>query len=275
MSTVDTLLNATSAVFVNDVWHPYIVREAPDRHYLRVARIACIVGAIVGIILVPIYMKFKTIYAAHAAFTATITPPMVVAIVLGCTWKRYTAKAAFWTLLGGVILMFVSLKYDILLAPFSLGIPRSGWFYIRALYGLVVSGVIGVVVALCTSPPAKEKLSGLVWGTEREGMIKFKGAEPNEREGKQAVLRIKQILSDEEDVVRVSPRAMELMQANTGDLLYVTDYRWWTGGLHSIHSKAGDPITEEEDFDKVYVPKVLMDIGRFKEGVKVRIEKIF
>lgn len=276
MSTVDTLLNAASAVFVNDVWRPHIVKKAPDRHYLKVARITCVVGAIIGIALVPIFMRFKTIYAAHGAFTATITPPMVVAIVLGCTWKRYTAKAAFWTLLGGIILIFVSIKYDILLAPFSFGIPRSGWFFIRALYGLVVSSMIGVVVTLFTAPPSKEKLSGLVWGTEREGMTKFKGAKPNEREGKLAVLRIKQVEpSNEEENVRVSPKAMELMQANTGDMLYVTDYRWWTGGLHSTHAKAGDPITEEDDFDKVYVPKVLMNIGRFKDGMKVRVEKIF
>jgi len=68
---------------------------------------------------------------------------------------------------------------------------------------------------------------------------------------------------------------MQLMKANTGDLLYVTDHRWWMGGLHSTHAKAGDPITEVEDFDKVYLSKVLMDRGRFKEGTKVSVEKIF
>jgi len=272
MSTVDTLLNAVSAVFVNDIWRPLIVKKAPDRHYLRVGRIVCMVSACLGILLVPIYMKFKTIYAAHGAFTATVTPPMVVAIVLGCIWKRYTPRAAFWTLLGGIIAVFLSIKYDILLAPFSFGIPRSGWFFIRALYGLTVSTVIAVVVTFLTKPAPIEKINGLVWGTHREAMRKFKQGEPNEEEGKPVILWVKQ-LEEDIDVVRVPPKAMESMKAKPGDILYITDYRWWFGGLHSLHAKAGDPITEEEDFDKIYISKTLVEQGYLRDGMKVYVEK--
>lgn len=82
MSTIDTLINAVSAVAVNDVYKPYMVKGASDGHYLRVARIVSLSAAIFGLILVPVFASFRSIYVAHGAFTASITPPMVVTIVL-------------------------------------------------------------------------------------------------------------------------------------------------------------------------------------------------
>jgi SSS family solute:Na+ symporter len=274
MSTVDTLLVGISAVFVNDIWRLAVVKKASDRHYVLAGRMICLVGAFLGIILVPIFMRFKTIYAAHGAFTAAITPPLVVALVLGCTWKRYTPKAAFWTLLGGIIAVFISMKYPILIKPFAQGVPASGWFFMRALFGLVVSGAIAVGVTLFTKPKAKEEITGLVWGTHREAMRRFKGGEPNEREGKSVILYVKQA-EGKDETVSLPPEAMKIMQADIGDLVYIADSRWWAGALRGTQSKVGSVITEEEDFDKVYVPKSVMKTGRLTEGEKTRVNKVF
>lgn len=46
MSTADTLINAVSVITVNDFYKPYIKRDAPDKHYLFVARIVSVAGAI-------------------------------------------------------------------------------------------------------------------------------------------------------------------------------------------------------------------------------------
>jgi len=179
MSTADTLINAVSAVFVNDIYRPYFVKKAEDKHYLKAARISSVGAAFIGISLVPLFMTFKTIYAAHATFTAAITPPLVSAILMGCLWKRYTTKAAFWTLLGGIIMMIISFIHPGVISPFAHGSEPGGTYfhaytYMRALYGLVTSISIGVLVTLFTTPKPASELIGLVWGTEKEAAKKYK-----------------------------------------------------------------------------------------------------
>ncbi|MHC4227404.1 MAG: sodium:solute symporter family protein, partial [Planctomycetota bacterium] len=107
MSTADSLINAVSAIFVNDIWRPYIKPKSNDKHYLRVARIASLCAAGLGLALVPIFMK-DTIYGAHSMFTAAVTPPVLTAIFLGIIWKRYTPAAAFATIVGGAVLTALS-----------------------------------------------------------------------------------------------------------------------------------------------------------------------
>ena len=62
----------------------------PDEHYLKVARIVTIAAALVGMALVPVFASFESIYHAHGAFTASITPPMAVVVILAICWKRYS-----------------------------------------------------------------------------------------------------------------------------------------------------------------------------------------
>ena len=109
MSTADTLINAVAAVSINDIYRRFWVKNKSDKHYLLMARWISIGAAIVGVSIVPIYMKFKSIYVAHGAFTAAITPPLVVPILLAAFWRRFTAKAALTTMVGGVALVGISI----------------------------------------------------------------------------------------------------------------------------------------------------------------------
>ncbi len=178
MSTADTLINAVSAVFVNDIYKPYLKRGATDRHYVRIAQVASLGTAGIGLMLVPVFASFSTIYEAHAAFTASIAPPMVLAIVLGALWKRYTPDAGFWTLVGGFSLIMFSIFVPQVIIPFAHGtemIPGPKAFsYMRALYGLICAGTIAVIVTMFTKPKPLDKLIGLCWGTEAKAAKTFK-----------------------------------------------------------------------------------------------------
>ena len=92
MSTVDTLITAVSAIVVNDVYKPLRPsqghREAAAAHGALQRRSGV---TLFGIALVPVFMQFKTIYAAHGAMTAAVTPPLVVALLLAVFWRRFTA----------------------------------------------------------------------------------------------------------------------------------------------------------------------------------------
>lgn len=248
MSTVDTLINAVSVITINDIYRPYIKKDASDKHYLTVARIVSIVSAIIGIALVPIYAGFKTIYAAHGAFTAAITPPLLVTILLGALWKRYNVPGALATMLGGAGMIGLSIIFPVLIKPFAHGVPaEGGYIYMRALFGLIASTTIGVLVSLITKPPSEQQLSGLVYSTVKDAIWRFKGGEPNELPGKKVRAKVKFVESVEAEsgLVQLSESAMQQLNARPGDLLHVSDPAWWYGGLRSAGVVAGEMHQED------------------------------
>ena len=119
MSTVDTLLNAIAAIYINDVhrpvkkWMKKISQswQEEDKEELGAARIASIVFTLLGVLAVIPFSAFPTIYEAHGYFHSTLTPPLVVAIFLGVFWKKFTPAAVMSTLIGGVAFMVVGMHY--------------------------------------------------------------------------------------------------------------------------------------------------------------------
>jgi SSS family solute:Na+ symporter len=271
MSTIDTLINAVSAVAVNDVYKPYIVKKADDKHYLRVARIVSLAAALLGIVLVPVFASFRSIYVAHGTFTASITPPMVITIVLGSYWKRFTPKAAFWTLLGGSILIGLSLAWPVLVTPFGFGVdPAGGFKYTRALYGLAASLAIAVGVSLFSRPRTKAEIEGLVVGMLDAAKRMYKGGAANEREGKivSAVL----VADEQVEELSVSRETAGRLAAEEGDIIYVSDARIWLGGLRSIHTRLTS--IHDRQSELVYLSPSVLRSGNLKLKRKVRLEKI-
>jgi SSS family solute:Na+ symporter len=271
MSTIDTLINAVSAIAVNDVYKSYVAPNASDKHHLRVARIVSLSAALLGIALVPVFASFKSIYVAHGSFTASITPPMVVTIVLGAYWKKFTPSAAFWTLFGGTVMVVLSIAWPMLIAPFSHGVNPSGGFkYMRALYGLATSGVIAVVVSIFTRSKSGRAIEGLVVGTLDKAKEKYKGAPANEVEGRKVVITLR--TEKEIHELGISTRVAELLSARLGDIVYVSDARRWLGGLRSVHAQVS--AIQEGDSSEIGITPELIKRGNLILNRKHRIEKI-
>ena len=162
MSTVDTLINATAAIYINDVHRPirdFLKRTSKnivekEKKELLAARYASIAITTLGVLAVLAFKNFPTVYEAHGYFHSTLTPPLVVGIFLGVFWKRFTASAVITTFVGGVALMILGARYPgILIAPFDHGIemnPDHPYSYIRALYNTVVCAGVAVAAALTT-----------------------------------------------------------------------------------------------------------------------------
>ncbi|GMV99120.1 MAG: sodium:solute symporter [Candidatus Hydrogenedentota bacterium] len=274
MSTADTLVSAVSAIFINDIYRPYLVKGRPDKHYLKVARVSSTVTVIVGLVLVVIYMKQDSIYQVHGQFTAAVTPPIVMSIFLGIFWKRYTSAAAIATIVvGGVAvgLSFVPSLESVLIKPFAFGMGEASYGFMRALYGLVACGVIGLVVSLFTRPKSDKDLVGLVHGTQLQAMELFKGSPVNRTPGTKVTLRVIADASLPIADVAVCPQsALSAMAASEGDMLYACDTRWWFGGLRSVHLRAGEPGSD----DAVRMsPEAIAD-AHFTDGQWVVVEKL-
>ncbi len=257
MSTVDTLITAVAAIVVNDVYRPYIRPDATDRQMLFAARVSSVSVMALGVALVPLFMTFDSIYAAHGAFTAAVTPPLVVVLLLSIFWRRFTRVAAIWTLVGGLVAIVASIFLPQLITPFAHGVPMAevgdGLFdgmkqykFMRAFYGICVSSAIAVIATLFTKPEPFERQRGLVWGTIADALAHYKGSPGDESIHIKSTARPRQMTIEparsgtaQLPVVNLSRAAAEALQATCGDLIYVTDRRWWLGGLRSTHAVVG------------------------------------
>ena len=276
MSTVDTLINAVSAIAINDIYKPFIRPHANDKHYLKVAQWVAIGASILGILLVPLFNSFQSIYVAHGAFTAAITPPMIVCIMLGAFWKRFTPTAAFVTLAMGAVMVGLSIVWPEMISPFSHGVPpEKGFKYMRALYAFAVCGGIGIVTSLFTRP--KEDVSGLVIGQIYAGMKRFKGGgAPNFERARPIWCQLAETKPGEErapsSLISLSKHSMEQLKSRPGDLVFVRDKRWWYGGLKSTQGKLAPP--HDLGDDQVFIDRQIIADGNLTAGEPVRVEKI-
>ncbi len=295
MSTVDSLITAVSAIVVNDIYKPYLRPDAGERQLLRVARVSAVGVALIGVLLVPVLASFKSIYAAHGAMTAAVTPPLVVALLLAVFWRRYTRAAAFWTLLGGMAAIGLSFIWPEVIRPFAHGVPMGEagdgiwgglkqYKFMRACYGLSVSAAIGVGVTLITRPEPAERARGLVWGTVADALRHYKGSPGEEQRGKRALaaLVVRDDIAPLEvasglPTVALSAALAQAIDAGRGDLVYVSDARWWLGGLHSVHAVVGTVVsTAELEGSAVHVDRSTADqVSPRGGGRPVSVERLY
>ena len=273
MSTADTLVNASSAIVVNDIYRPLIGKEKSEEKQLEVARYASIAIKVIAVLLVPFFNSFESIYEAHGWFHSTFTPPLVVAVFLGIFWKRFTTHAVIATFTVGAFLMILGQFNHELIAPFSHGIelrPGRGYSYIGALYNIFVCASVGVLVSFFTKKPEESTIRGLTVFDVTKLKEIYKGSPVNETKGEKAFVDWE--LNEDKNIqtIQFSKNDMEIMKANPGDLVYLCDKRGWLGGLKSIHA------TYEEPHDRdgiVIITNEQQQSGLFDQGRKLFGEK--
>jgi len=293
MSTVDTLITAVAAIVVNDIYKPYFRPDAGERDLLKVARWTSIGVTLLGIALVPVFMTFDSIYEAHGAFTAAVTPPLVITLLLSVFWKRFTAKAAVWTMGLGLSAIIFSVFVPEVITPFAHGIPmkevedslfagKDQYKYIRAFYGLVVCAVIAVAVTLMSRPEGEERMRGLVWGTIEDALRNYKGKDEARREAKSALAAAQTLEGEEVFVgdghlaqVNLSAGLAQAIEAREGDLLYISDTRRWLGGLRSTHAIVGSIYPQDEPSVKMGPLAYDSVVAPGRQASQIKVERTY
>ncbi|MEC7983966.1 MAG: sodium:solute symporter family protein [Myxococcota bacterium] len=264
MSTVDTLVTAVSAIVVNDLYKP-LKPKATETELLKMARISAMSVSIIGILLVPIFMQFDSIYSAHGAFTAAVTPPLVVSLLLGVFWRRFTPFAAICTMIGGSLVIFASILYPEMITPFAHGVPmkeveegflsgKGQYKFMRGFFGLFVCFTIGIATTFMSKARPIEEIKGLVWGTVKDAIAHYKGSYGEESESISLLVPAGKGGSDtlygegRLPAVCISNTLAQRLNAKEQDLIYVSDQRGWLGGLRSAHAiiERIDPDLEGE-----------------------------
>jgi hypothetical protein len=158
LSTVDSLINAIAAVYINDVHRPLkklfrrklASEDAEAKKDLGAARWASIFFTGVGVLATIPFNQYPTVYQAHGYFHSTLTPPLVTAIFLGVFWRKFTPAGVLATFLGGSSLMILGANYPYaLITPIAHGTPFDPihpYTYISALYNTIVCVGIGVLI---------------------------------------------------------------------------------------------------------------------------------
>lgn len=289
MSTVDTLITAIAAIVVNDVYQP-LRPKATEKQMLGVARIASVSITLFGVALVPVFQNFGSIYSAHGAFTAAVTPPLVVTLLLGVFWRRFTPAAAFWTMVAGGLIIALSVVFPEMITPIAHGVPmkevgegifagKDQYKFMRGLFGLLVCFGIGLTVTFFTRARPIQEIKGLVWGTVSDAIRWYKGTDGQEQESAWVLASIVEGKDNSRQgngmlpVVYLSQALVKALDARQGDLVYICDTRRWLGGLKATQAIIGDMSGEldgscvemgSETFQRVVSP------GRKEKPIRLK-----
>ena len=205
MSTIDTLINAATAIFIYDVYKPLVKKESSDRHYLKVAKLSTFGITFLSLLLASWFFFQKgTLMSIHYKGIMVIIPSIVTTLLLGMLWNRFNSISAACALVVGITLTFLTLKFPEWIYPlrnFFYGSSTGDPFLFRALFGMLASGLTGILVCLFTRPANKEKIQGYTLDSIDKAMWFFKGGEPNLKLGKKAsglTVQIDESLTGEE-----------------------------------------------------------------------------
>ena len=274
MSSLDSQINASAAVAVNDIYTP-LSKNPSEKTRLRVSMFTSLLVTFIGIQAAFLFSKYGTIYEAHGAFHSVVTPPMVTVIFLGIFWRRFSSRAAVLTFILGGIFILLGIEYPkTFVQPFSHGIEfveEKPWSYIRALYNVFACVSIGIIVTLFTKPPKNyDKIKGLTIWTIKDGPQYFKGSDVNKNAGITIQFSGAEVEVTQQDNNEVSlpKNYMDKIKGNKGDLIYISDHRWYLGGLKSTHARLGSV----SDNNKVIVSKDVFDHAQFNLSEDLIIE---
>lgn len=103
MSTVDSTLNSSSTLLVND----FLIskdRDPEPEEQKKWGTMATLGFMVIAVAWAPFIQYFGGLWAYIQQAFSVLVPPLVVCFTLGALWPRGTATAAFWTLIAGHVL---------------------------------------------------------------------------------------------------------------------------------------------------------------------------
>ncbi len=195
MSGMAGNVSAFNTVWTYDIYQSYIRpltgnKESDDKHYLKVGRMATIIGVLASIAAAYIASKFGNIMDFLQAIFSMINAPLFAVIFLGMFWKRSTGNAAFTGLLVGFL---VALAHHGLTVPEgATTVVKGGWIanlhtypvemaqnFWTAIYAFSTAVVLTVVISLLSKRKKTDnELNGLVYSMtpklDESGVIWYK-----------------------------------------------------------------------------------------------------
>ncbi len=173
MSGMAGNVSAFSAVWTYDIYQPLINKNAKDEHYVTVGRWATILGVIISIGTAYMVMNAAGIMDYVQALFSFFISPLLGVVLIGMFWKRATKAGGFWGLLIGTLTSIglwawvhfypAALRYVAL----STDAKAMAEDMYRALWSVITSMLVTVLVSLFTRPKPLAELDGVVYGATK------------------------------------------------------------------------------------------------------------
>jgi SSS family solute:Na+ symporter len=180
MSGMAGNVSAFNTVWTYDIYQSYIRpvtgdKAADDKHYLKVGRLATIVGVLISIGTAYIAGLFGNIMDFLQTIFSMINAPLFAVIFLGMFWKKTTGHAAFTGLLLGFLVAL--LHHGLTVPAGATTMVKGGWLGVvytypvemaqnfwTAIFAFSTSTIVTVVLTFFTKRTvSEENLVGLVY----------------------------------------------------------------------------------------------------------------
>jgi solute:Na+ symporter, SSS family len=155
-------ISSFNTVFTYDIWQTYLRKDREDAYYLRTGRVVTVFGILIGIGTAFIAAGYSNIMNYVQTLFSFFNVPLFVTFLIGIFWKKMTAWAGFYALLGGTIgaiLTYVLYKTDVI--SFKTDLEETFW---GSGVAFAVSLVAAVVVSQFGQAKPEDELQGLVRG---------------------------------------------------------------------------------------------------------------
>src|SRR5206468_4166176 len=156
MSHVSAVLNSASTILTIDLYKKLTKREVTEHQQVRFGRWS---GAFVLIASIGFAIYFTTtdttLFEKIQTVFFFIAPPFAVIFTLGVLWRRATSTAAVVTVVTGFACSGALFRYE-WLKPYNT-------INHRAVVCWMFCMIVMIVTSLCTTPPPKEQVDGIIW----------------------------------------------------------------------------------------------------------------
>lgn len=169
MSGMAGNVTAFNTVWTFDIYQPYFVKNASDRHYLIVGKATTIVGVLASIGVAYLAASFDNINDFLQVVFSFVNAPLFATFLLGMFWKRATGHGAFAGLLAGTLA--AAAVHGLTVAE-----GKGGWITVVHEFGSGLSHAfnmawiafsvnlcVTILVSLATKPKTDEEMKGLVY----------------------------------------------------------------------------------------------------------------
>uniref|UniRef100_A0A672IR86 Sodium/myo-inositol cotransporter n=1 Tax=Salarias fasciatus TaxID=181472 RepID=A0A672IR86_SALFA len=182
ISGLDSIFNSASTIFTLDVYR-MLRKQASSRELMVVGRLFVLLMVAVSIAWVPVIVEMQggQMFYYIQEVSDYLTPPIAALFLLGVVWDRCNETGAFWGGMVGLALGALRLLLAFVYREPHCDQPDERPSFIRDVHFMYVaaflfwaSGLVTVVVSLCTPPPKKEQIKNTtLWGVNNRKKLKI------------------------------------------------------------------------------------------------------
>lgn len=155
MQTCSAALNSTATLVAYDIFKRY-KPGLSDRSLVRIGKWTTVFGTLLAIASSPLFGHYTTIFEGINKLITFVAPPITAVFLVGVFWSRPAGKAAFTTLVAGMILGATIFVLD------WMGIHRGDYMLMAFLLFVLCIAIMAIHTTIFPEP-VKDEARPLIW----------------------------------------------------------------------------------------------------------------